>query len=98
MQASALGKQIQQVGENLGSAKEHRSGLISRQKLLTDLEARREGVSEGVKSVLRERDTVPVSEPAAWPPVVAVVPARDEAEVIQRSIGSAGAKRREAGS
>ena len=51
-----LGKQIQQVGENLGSAKEHRSGLISRQKLLKDLEARREGVSEGVKSVLRERE------------------------------------------
>ncbi len=54
--ATALGKQIQQVGENLGSAKEHRSGLISRQKLLKDLEARREGVSEGVKSVLRERE------------------------------------------
>ena len=56
-ESAALGKQIQQVGENLGSAKEHRSGLISRQKLLTDLEARREGVSEGVKSVLRERET-----------------------------------------
>jgi hopene-associated glycosyltransferase HpnB len=28
------------------------------------------------------------SEPAAWPPVVAVVPARDEADVIARSIGS----------
>ncbi|MEO6435125.1 MAG: chromosome segregation protein SMC, partial [Tepidisphaeraceae bacterium] len=54
--AQALGKQIQQVGENLGAAKEHRSGLISRQKLLKDLEARREGVSEGVKSVLRQRD------------------------------------------
>ncbi len=54
--AQQLGKQIQQVGENLGAAKEHRSGLISRQKLLKDLEARREGVSEGVKSVLRQRD------------------------------------------
>src|SRR5439155_15987950 len=54
--AATLGKQIQQVGENLGAAKEHRSGLISRQKLLTDLEARREGVSEGVKSVLRLRE------------------------------------------
>src|SRR5438093_1508846 len=32
--AATLGKQIQQVGENLGAAKEHRSGLISRQKLL----------------------------------------------------------------
>jgi hopene-associated glycosyltransferase HpnB len=37
---------------------------------------------------LRERDTLPVSEPAHWPSVVAVVPARDEADVIQRSIGS----------
>ncbi|HEY0266121.1 MAG TPA: hypothetical protein VGC16_05170, partial [Rhizomicrobium sp.] len=35
---------------------------------------------------LRERDTLPVSEPAAWPSVVAVVPARNEADVIQRSI------------
>ncbi|HWM61933.1 MAG TPA: glycosyltransferase [Rhizomicrobium sp.] len=42
--------------------------------------------------LLRERDTLPVSEPAAWPPVVAVVPARDEAEVIQRSIGSLAAQ------
>ncbi|HYO07625.1 MAG TPA: chromosome segregation protein SMC [Tepidisphaeraceae bacterium] len=55
-EATTLSKQIQQVGENLGSAKEHRSGLISRQKLLKDLEARREGVSEGVKSVLRQRE------------------------------------------
>jgi chromosome segregation protein len=52
-----LGKQIAQLSEYLGAAKEHRSGLISRQNLLKDLEAKREGVSEGVKSVLRERDT-----------------------------------------
>jgi hopene-associated glycosyltransferase HpnB len=37
---------------------------------------------------LKERDTLPVAEPAAWPSVVAVVPARNEADVIQRSIGS----------
>ena len=37
---------------------------------------------------LRERDTLPVTEPAVWPSVVAVVPARDEADVISRSIGS----------
>jgi chromosome segregation protein len=54
-QASALDEQIAQIGEQLGAAKEHRSGLISRQNLLQDLEARREGVSEGVKSVLRQR-------------------------------------------
>ena len=28
------------------------------------------------------------AEPAAWPAVVAVVPARDEADVIARSVGS----------
>src|SRR5207245_3202946 len=50
-------KQISQVGEQLGAAKEHRSGMVSRQRLLKDLEAKREGVSEGVKSVLRERET-----------------------------------------
>lgn len=37
----------------------------------------------------RERDTRDLPpEPAAWPEVIAVVPARDEAEVIARSIGS----------
>jgi chromosome segregation protein len=56
-EAANLGKQISQISEQLGSAKEHRSGLLSRQKLLKDLESRREGVSEGVKSVLRQRDT-----------------------------------------
>jgi len=38
--------------------------------------------------LLRERDTVPVAEPLQWPPVTAVVPARNEADVIQRSIAS----------
>jgi len=37
--------------------------------------------------LLRERDTQPVTEPETWPSVVAVVPARDEADVIGRSIG-----------
>ncbi len=55
-EAAALGKQNSIIGEQLGAAKEHRSGLMSRQKLLKDLEAKREGVSEGVKSVLRQRD------------------------------------------
>ena len=48
-EANHLGRQIAQISEHLGAAKEHRSGLLSRQKLLKDLEARREGVSEGVK-------------------------------------------------
>jgi len=37
----------------------------------------------------RERDTIGLpGDPAIWPAVTAVVPARDEAEVIARSIGS----------
>ena len=55
-EAAHLGKQLARITEQLGSAREHRSGLLSRQKLLADLESRREGVSEGVKSVLRQRD------------------------------------------
>jgi chromosome segregation protein len=55
--ATDLGKQIAQVTERLGAAREHRCGLISRQKLLQDMEAKREGVSEGVKSVLRQRES-----------------------------------------
>lgn len=54
--AAQLGKQISNLAEQLGSAREHRSGLLSRQKLLQDLESKREGISEGVKSVLRQRD------------------------------------------
>lgn len=37
-------------------------------------------------------DRVRVSEPAQWPDVVAVIPARNEADVIQRSIGSVAAQ------
>jgi chromosome segregation protein len=54
-QATQLGQQLAQISEQLGAAREHRSGLLSRQKLLEDLEAKREGMSEGVKSVLRQR-------------------------------------------
>jgi hopene-associated glycosyltransferase HpnB len=36
----------------------------------------------------RERDQEDAPDPAVWPSVVAVVPARDEADVIARSIGS----------
>jgi hopene-associated glycosyltransferase HpnB len=42
--------------------------------------------------LLRERDTAPVGEPAGWPSVVAVVPARNEADVIQQSIASLAAQ------
>ena len=37
---------------------------------------------------LKERDTDEVPEPAAWPSVVAVVPARNEVDVIQISLSS----------
>ena len=37
---------------------------------------------------LRERDTAPVTEPEVWPPVVVVVPARNEVDVIQVSLSS----------
>jgi hopene-associated glycosyltransferase HpnB len=40
----------------------------------------------------RETDAAPVSAPSHWPPVVAVVPARDEAEVIARAVGSLAAQ------
>jgi chromosome segregation ATPase len=52
---AGAGQADRQIGEQLGAAREHRCGLASRQKLLEDLEARREGVSEGVQSVLRQR-------------------------------------------
>lgn len=37
---------------------------------------------------LRERDDAEAPAPARWPAVVAIVPARNEAEVIRRSVGS----------
>jgi len=42
--------------------------------------------------LLRERDSWPLPEPEAWPSVVAVVPARNEADVIGRSIASLAAQ------
>src|SRR3984957_16059206 len=38
--------------------------------------------------LLRERDTSSVSAPEHWPPVVAVVPARDEEDVIAENLAS----------
>ncbi|MGC4031725.1 MAG: chromosome segregation protein SMC [Tepidisphaeraceae bacterium] len=52
----ALGQRIKQITEQNGTAKEQRSGLLSRQRVLQDLEARREGVSDAVKKILREKD------------------------------------------
>ncbi len=55
-EAASLGQHISRLTEQLGAARESRSGLRSRQKVLEDLEARREGVSEGVREVLRRRE------------------------------------------
>jgi len=41
--------------ENLAGAKEYRSGLVSRQQLLADLEASLEGVDVGVRQVLQAK-------------------------------------------
>jgi hopene-associated glycosyltransferase HpnB len=38
--------------------------------------------------LLRERDTAPVDEPQSWPSIVAVVPARNEGDVITRTMGN----------
>lgn len=56
--AASLGERIKELSERLGAAKEQRSALASRQRLLQDLEQRREGVSDAVKAVLRQREQV----------------------------------------
>src|SRR6185436_4819458 len=45
-------------------------------------------VARGGYWLTRERDDGVVGSPSCWPAVVAVVPARNEADVIARSIGS----------
>ncbi len=55
-EAKNLGSAIKQLTERLGSAREHRSGLLSRQKMLQDLEAKREGISDAVQRVLKQRE------------------------------------------
>ncbi len=54
-EASSLSASIKQLTERLGSAREQRSGLLSRQRTLSEMEARREGVSESVQWVLKHR-------------------------------------------
>lgn len=45
-------------------------------------------VGRGFFWLTRERDNREAPDPQVWPSVVAVVPARDEADVIARSVGS----------
>jgi chromosome segregation protein len=48
---------IKDLSARLGAAREQRSGLLSRQKMLRDLEARREGISDAVQRVLKQRES-----------------------------------------
>lgn len=52
-----LGQHLASLTEKLSSAKEHRSALLGRQRVLQDLERRQQGVSEGVKAVLARRES-----------------------------------------
>jgi hypothetical protein len=47
-------------------------------------------IARGMFWLARERDDrdPPAATPAVWPSVVAVVPARNEADVVARSVGS----------
>jgi len=45
--------------EDLAAAKEYRSGLLSRQQLLLDMEAALEGVDQGVKQILQSKKDDP---------------------------------------
>lgn len=56
LEAQDISKHVAQLTRAMGDARESRSALISRQKLLQDLETRREGMAEGVKAVLKMRE------------------------------------------
>ena len=55
-EAQNISKHVAQLTREMGDARESRSALMSRQKLLQDLENRREGMAEGVKAVLKMRE------------------------------------------
>jgi chromosome segregation protein len=54
-QLAQLNEQRLSCSENLAAAKEYRCGLVSRQQLLQDLEAKLEGVETGVKQILEAK-------------------------------------------
>ncbi len=58
-QLAQLNEERQICSENLSTAKEYRSGMLSRQQLLSDMEARLEGVDQGVKQILQEKKNDP---------------------------------------
>jgi chromosome segregation protein len=53
--AASLDARLRELSTRLGTVREHRSALESRRKVLADLEQRREGVSDAVQRVLKER-------------------------------------------
>ena len=55
-QFAQLDRQRADCTENLSAAKEHRSGLVSRKQILEDLEANLEGIDQGVKRILQQKD------------------------------------------
>jgi chromosome segregation protein len=58
-EASDLGAALKDITERLAGAREHRSGLQSRQKALQEMENRREGISDAVKQVLKSKQNYP---------------------------------------
>ncbi len=55
-QQQANNQRQAQVSQDLARQREHRSGLASRHNVLKDLQSKREGVSQGVREVLKSRD------------------------------------------
>ncbi len=58
-QLSQLNEDKLVCSENLSAAKEYRSGMLSRQQLLSDMEAKLEGVDQGVRQILQARQQDP---------------------------------------
>lgn len=55
-EASRLGEDQARLNAQLGAAREHRSGLLSRKQTLADLERKLEGVDAGVREVLHRKE------------------------------------------
>ncbi len=56
LQIQSLDKERGECVENLSAAKEQRSGLQSRKQVLSDMEAKLEGIDKGVKEILKNRE------------------------------------------
>ncbi len=58
-QLARISEERLQCSENLSTAREYRSGLLSRQQVLSDMESRFEGIDQGVRQILQERKKAP---------------------------------------